>query len=365
MDSLPFLLQYQHYSHTLPHRSLDFQSRMSAIFGEQLRRVSPTIPHVLILTRAYDGEVDAVGLQFAAHGISYLRVDVDTLPTETAFNLQIDRGNAVPSIKSRDWDLYNPRVIWFRQFAITAIPSFQGDPMVQSFVRAEWELAVRSLLSIESAHWINNPDAVNKLDRISQLRVAHSAGLVTPKTLVSNDPGHIRFFISSCSDKVIAKVLGNHFMEPTPGTLYGVFPRIITGSDVDDLKTTVLAPSIYQEYVSHTTEVRVTVVGRDIIAAEVIKTGPEEIWERPDNILIQNHTLPPQVQEKLHEYMKLAHLEYGAFDLLLTPDGRYVFLEVNPTGDWLWLERRDTTINITEKVTSYIIGLMKEAPYDD
>jgi hypothetical protein len=31
-------------------------------------------------------------------------------------------------------------------------------------------------------------------------------------------------------------------------------------------------------------------------------------------------------------------LRYGAFDFVRTPDDRFVFLEVNPTGEWAWLE---------------------------
>ena len=31
-------------------------------------------------------------------------------------------------------------------------------------------------------------------------------------------------------------------------------------------------------------------------------------------------------------------LVYGAFDFIRTPRGEDVFLEVNPTGEWAWLE---------------------------
>lgn len=365
MNDLPFLLQSQHYSRTFSRKSLDFQSRMSAIFGGQLLRASSMTPYVLILTRTDDSEMDTVGLQLAMRGIPYLRVDVDILLTEVTFNLYENSGNVESVISSRGWELCNPHVILSRRFDVTGIPSLKDDLVVQSFARNEWEMAVRSLLSIESASWINHPDAISKLDRISQLRLAHSVHLMTPKTLVSNDFERIRSFIALCSDKVIVKVLGNHFVEPVPGTVYGIFPQVITRSNVNDLKMTALIPSIYQEYVLHTKEIRVTIIGHDITAVEVTKAGPEEIWERPDNILIQNHTLPLWTQERLQKYMKLANLEYGAFDLLLTPAGHYVFLEVNPTGDWLWLEKQNADVNITEKVVSYIARLMKETSDDN
>ena len=32
-------------------------------------------------------------------------------------------------------------------------------------------------------------------------------------------------------------------------------------------------------------------------------------------------------------------LNYGAFDFIVTPEGRHVFLEVNPAGEFMWLMR--------------------------
>ena len=37
--------------------------------------------------------------------------------------------------------------------------------------------------------------------------------------------------------------------------------------------------------------------------------------------------------------MQHLHLEYGAIDMRLTPDGDYVFLEINPNGEYLYVEQ--------------------------
>ena len=39
---------------------------------------------------------------------------------------------------------------------------------------------------------------------------------------------------------------------------------------------------------------------------------------------------------KLHKELDLV---YSAFDFVLTPEGKYFFLETNPAGEWVWLER--------------------------
>ncbi len=360
MDDRPFILQQQTYVRLLPRRSLDFQSRMLAIFGERLQHEESTKPQILILSRLDDREADVVGLQLAAHGIPYLRINADSLLTETKFTFYRDFQNVKASIHSSGWSLHTLGVIWFRHFDVSAISFPQTDPITEYFVRAEWMTAIRSLMSISTVDWINHPDIIHKLDRMSQLQLADAVGLTTPKTLVSNEPEDIRSFITLCSGKAVVKVLGDHFLETTPGTLQGIFPRLIVESDADILKETLSVPSLYQEYIPHITEVRVTIIDQEVIAAEVEKANPEDIWHHPDKVFVQSHQLPLRVKERLQQYMKISGLRFGAFDLLLTSSNDYIFLEVNPIGDWLWLEARNKDINVTETVVACMVKLIDE-----
>ncbi|PSB57762.1 MvdD family ATP-grasp ribosomal peptide maturase, partial [Chamaesiphon polymorphus CCALA 037] len=50
------------------------------------------------------------------------------------------------------------------------------------------------------------------------------------------------------------------------------------------------------------------------------------------------YTLPADVEAKLLQFMEYFGLNYGAIDIIVTVDGRYVFLEVNPVGEFFWLE---------------------------
>jgi D-alanine-D-alanine ligase-like ATP-grasp enzyme len=49
------------------------------------------------------------------------------------------------------------------------------------------------------------------------------------------------------------------------------------------------------------------------------------------------------------------NLEYGALDFVLTPDGRFVFLEINPNGQWLWLDDM-LSLGITTAVAEWLSG---------
>jgi hypothetical protein len=338
---------------------------MFSIFGDRFKSMITEAPQVLILTRSFDKQSDEVGLKLAARGIPYIRFDADLL-YESSSKVSVwedeERTGYSCALGSHGQELNHPRVIWFRHFDPTAIPTFSDDPTARMFVRSEWEMGLRGLLSLRGTRWINHPDSVSRLDRITQLRIARSVDLGTPKTLISNDHTQIRNFVGSCSNKVVAKVLGSHFLEVDPGTAHGVFPRIVEQDD-DELENAIFAPAIYQEFVPHETEIRATVVGREIIAVEVQQQGPGDVWENPEGVEVKEHSLPDAIQSQLQAYMDFADLEYGAFDLLLTWDGRYVFLEVNPSGDWLWLEARNDSIDLTSKVSDHIANFVSEEAF--
>lgn len=359
MDQAPFLFQQQNFSKTLPcRRSLDFQSRMATIFGDRLSGEAFAAPQVLFLTRTYDAGADAVGLQLTERGIPYLRVDADDLSYTRVCNSLEDSETVEVAAGPSGRRSCNPRVIWFRHFTPTAISLFVDDPAVRSYAQMEWDVAMRSLLGVRSARWMNHPNVVHELDRITQLRLARSVGFDTPKTLVSNDPGRICSFIESCGEGAIAKVIGSHFLELVPGQLRGVFPYVFRKGSEEALATTATAPCMYQEYISHVAEVRITVAGDEYVATEVYQRDPAAVWESPDDVLVREHDLPPLLWEKTQAFMQIANLEYGAFDFLLSEDGDYVFLEVNPSGDWTWLEARHGTLDITGMVCSHITKLL-------
>jgi len=53
----------------------------------------------------------------------------------------------------------------------------------------------------------------------------------------------------------------------------------------------------------------------------------------------QPYQLPDKLIRCLDAFMVRFGLVFGAFDFIKTPSGEYVFLEINPTGEWGMLER--------------------------
>lgn len=116
-----------------------------------------------------------------------------------------------------------------------------------------------------------------------------------------------------------------------------------------------LTPIYLQEYIPKQFEVRVTIVGRKMYPIR-IDTENKVDW-RAD---YQNHrytqiTCPDDIIVKCYKLMDDFNLVFGAFDFIVTPELKWIFLEINPNGQWLWLEQ-SLKLDISQKIVEYLIS---------
>ena len=123
------------------------------------------------------------------------------------------------------------------------------------------------------------------------------------------------------------------------------------------------APVIFQEHIPAVVDLRVTIVGDELFAAEIgsQKTAyPVDFRMDMDRAEVRAHKLPDEIERRLHALMDTAGIVYGAADLRLTPEGEYVFLEINPAGQWLFVERL-TGQPITAALCAYLMAHDRDA----
>jgi glutathione synthase/RimK-type ligase-like ATP-grasp enzyme len=121
-----------------------------------------------------------------------------------------------------------------------------------------------------------------------------------------------------------------------------------------------LSPAIYQALVPKRFDLRVTIVGQRIFAAAIdSQSDPAAVvdWRHTDNPRLPHHSvsLPEHVADKLLRLMDSFRLTFGAIDMIHTPDDDYVFLEVNPSGQWLWLDDM-LEFGISNAVAEWLAG---------
>jgi len=103
-----------------------------------------------------------------------------------------------------------------------------------------------------------------------------------------------------------------------------------------------LAPGIYQERIFKKSEVRVTFFGNKLFAVEIDVLGVQDVDIR-SHIVHLRHTaicLPVEIESACRKMVAHFGLLYAAIDLVRSVEGVYYFLEINPNGQWAWLEKK-------------------------
>ena len=119
--------------------------------------------------------------------------------------------------------------------------------------------------------------------------------------------------------------------------------RLVREDALSLLDTVRLAPVIFQEYIPADFDLRVTVVGTRVFPAAIHSQEtdyPIDFRMSLGQARTEPATLPAALERRLLSLMERLGLEYGAIDLRRTPDGEYVFLEVNTAGEFLFVEER-------------------------
>lgn len=221
-------------------------------------------------------------------------------------------------------------------------PRDEKASIEERFVRNESRGALRSFFSTLACAWINHPETMDRIasNKLYQQQVARRVGLITPRTLLSNDPGSITNF-SSQQNGLLLKSIG--YVKLDDEGQYFLYSQRVPH---EEIRRSALAirrcPVFSQEYIEKRYEYRVMIIGNRVLSCRIDSQASEATrvdWRHYDfeNVAHLQVELPKEVQQKLHRFMRAIDLKYGALDLIETPDGDFVFLEVNPSGQWGWI----------------------------
>lgn len=295
---------------------------------------------ILILSHRGDVHAQAVMRALAGKGAPHRLLDLSLYPKQQRSTWHFAGSERVFRLDTSDGplDLGQCRVIWWRRPQPFDIHEALGDPELRQFAHAEIYEAFAGMWNALDAVWMNPPRNDEVAHRkVYQLRVAQDVGLTVPETLITSDPDAARAFIAR-------RGIG--------GTIYKAFSaterlwretRLVRPEEVTLIDNVAYAPVIFQEYVPADVDLRITVVGDEIFAAEIHSQQTRyKVDMRMDisNATIAPAKLPEDIEDRLHRLMTELGLVYGAIDMRRGPDGAYTFLEINPAGQWLFIEEK-------------------------
>jgi glutathione synthase/RimK-type ligase-like ATP-grasp enzyme len=234
-----------------------------------------------------------------------------------------------------------------------------GGRELTSYQRTQWSGWVPVMMSAEGGADVNPSAESGSPDRVTQLAAARAAGLRTPATVVTNSPWAAARQLPGAGD-VIVKALGEHYIEPHPGHLIGIAPRRVSRRELMQAELVEPAPILVQEFVASERELRIYLVGGDLITYAVEKPSPESLWEGDASVYVRAVPTPHELEQPLLRLAERWDLDVAAFDLLDTTDGP-MFLEVNPACDWLWSEKLAGDKRVSERVAALVSARFQAA----
>jgi glutathione synthase/RimK-type ligase-like ATP-grasp enzyme len=325
-------------------------------------------PHVLIISTKLDIATDVVVKLLNDRGVRVSRFNTEDFPFKASLTTKFlahENGASVtcapPGISPTRLDDISS--MWYRRVRSPEKPT-EMLPGIYDFCLRESRSTLLGSLLTQSIPIMSAPASIWAAEhKIYQLAIAQRTGLHIPETLVTNDPNEVCNAFKRFKGRMIAKPVRTGFVD-LGEEQRAIFTSQVLESHLEDLKNAHLSPVIYQPLVDKSYDVRVTIVGSRIFTAEIDSQSDPEgrvDWRHASTPFLPHYRaqLPSSVSEKLQSLLANLGLAFGAIDLIRTQDDEYVFLEINPNGQWLWLDDM-LELGISDAVADWLSGRMNE-----
>jgi MvdC family ATP-grasp ribosomal peptide maturase len=317
---------------------------------------------VLLLTHSGDYfTVDRVAAALKRRGVRPFRFDTDRFPAQVTLTASFDGAKMSHVIEDGAHRVAatEVRAVWARRFWPPQLAP-DLDPNFHAMCTRESMAAVEGFLDgFHSVRWVNEPgrdrEAENKL---LQLRLAGEVGLLVPRTLVTNNPQQMRDFFREVKGNMVAKLLRPVSVSMNADSGF-VHTSVVTKKDLDEGDLLRHSPMVFQELITKACELRIAIVEDNLFVGSIDagnSSGGQVDWRlaSPEEVRWELGQVPDQVATAIKALMSKLGLVYGAIDLIRTPNNDYVFLEVNPGGEWGMLER-DLNYPISEAIVDALL----------
>lgn len=273
-------------------------------------------------------------------GADVVRFDTETYPGDSDVAFAVVNGVAHVRLRIAGRELSGADVtaILYRHRRLPRAPTVAET--ARSLAESELRATLDGALLALAGRWVNHPHA-NRLARhkLLQLTLAADVGLPVPETLVSADPGAIRRRFESWEGRMVAKLAGGQ-VAPIGDDPYAVLTTRLAASDLADDAALSACPALYQREVPKAHELRATVVGDRVLTCRI--DAPEAAdWREMGRAAVAAAPtdLDKDVAARCVALTRRLGLRFAGIDLIVTPGGQAVFLELNAAGQWAWVEK--------------------------
>ena len=295
---------------------------------------------LLILTSDQDFAADYLIVKLIERQLPYFRLNSEDL-SQAKYTFALDEASATRKVlvPPRTLELSEVTAVWYRR-SIQPILNTSLTPAERHFVTGELRHLAMGLVLNPEIVWVNPIDRVSVAEhKLYQLQIAARLGFHVPRTLVSADVDELRSFVSRNPLGTICKPIF-HGMFFDGSSYNAVYTRRIENDELNQSNVGSY-PILLQEEIARIADVRATFVGDHCFVADIVGDTSLIDWRDPNVVVSYTvSSLDDTTLSLCRKMLTELGLTYGAFDFIRTLSGELVFLEINPTGEWAWLEEK-------------------------
>lgn len=281
-------------------------------------------------------------------GYPYRLLDLGSYPA--GFQIKWHWQDSGPSgyIAGPDWklDLNELTGVFVRYLGPEGrVPPPDIAPGVVPAIFSEYDTGLMVLLEDLPCAVVNRlGGGMSNNSKAYQALLVRQCGLLTPPTLVTNDPEAARQFYEDCQGEVIYK------------SLSGIrsIVRRLESEQLARLSLLSNGPAQFQSFIPGE-NVRVHTVGDQLFATRVHSEAVDYRYASREgrSVEMEPTILPPAIGESCLRIASELDLLLTGIDLKVTPDGEYYCFEVNPCPGFLYYEQ-----NTRQPISTALAGLL-------
>lgn len=297
---------------------------------------------ILVITSSIDYTVDYIVDKYQTK-VEFYRFDVDKFA-----EYEIIIGQAEGWImRCKRWCIRESEIhsIYYRKPRLPHLDEFESD--YRGMIAKDIIALVNGMVDSFKGKVLTKPYILRAAEnKVYQLLYAKKEGLKIPESFIGNSTGVASCFTerhSIIKPITTGKIISKNHVE--------IFQTSCFTELNEDIS---LMPVYLQEYVSKKYEVRLTCINNNLFPIRIDSNDKLDWRKDYAGLKYEIIDCPEHVKKICLKLLDDFGLQYGAFDFIVTDNDEWVFLEVNPNGQWLWLEKL-LNLTIAEKIVDYLM----------
>lgn len=324
---------------------------------------------VLILSVRHDISTDLVMDWLNLHNIPVLRINGD----EDKFSFHKVDSSGIYFMNNQTSEVINLskfKACWWRRFGIRLEHYYPKDSYKVNDIIYGIESIVPNYIKNEIVHLHNyvlnrlyNDIPINlgspKLDlnRLLVLEEAQDIGLAIPSYAIITSSKQLQEY-QNIYGEVVSKAIKDGIYDIIENERFYTYTELIDPNFVKENTDTPFAPSLIMKKIEKEFEIRSFYIDGQFFSMAIFSQGSEhtkiDYRIKPPKVEVP-YKLPQDIENKLRQLYNNLNLNTGSADLIVTPSNEFVFLEINPVGQF-GMTSVPCNYNLEEKIAKYLMN---------